>query len=266
MTKIYSNSKLQLYEFCPEAFKIKYIDKTFPELPKSIVLFLGDLVHQSLEWLYLEIKQGRKVELDNLLFHFVDNWHKNFSASIESIRINEGKPEDYLNRGIKFLMDYYMKNFPFADNTIEIEKRILFPLNGDYLIEGYTDRIVKNNEGEYEIHDYKTNDRLKTQEEVDVDRQLAFYHLGLQELFGRDIKVKLIWHFLAHNKTIVSFRTPAQLDEIKKQTLELIKKIENTAIWPACGSKWCDWCEYKKTRGIKKESFDFGLKRYYRGF
>ena len=58
-SKIFSHSRLWLYENCPEAYKVKYIDKKFPDLPKSIEAFLGSMVHDSLEWLYTE-KKTRK--------------------------------------------------------------------------------------------------------------------------------------------------------------------------------------------------------------
>ena len=249
--KIYSNSKLSLYENCPEAYKAKYIDKIFPELPRSINMFLGEIIHQSLEWLYSEVLRGKKVELDELLLYFVESWHKNF---YQELRITNGKPEDYINKGIKLLMEYHAKHFPFLENTLATEKEILFELGENYKIRGYADRIVLNSFGEYEIHDYKTNEKMKTQEEVDSDRQLAFYHIGLQELFGKDIRIKLIWHFLAHNKMITSTRTHEQLEQVRKETIALIGKIEKTTIWPACGSRWCDWCEYKRINGVKLKS------------
>lgn len=252
-SKVYSHSRLWLYENCPEAYKVKYIDKKFPDLPKSVEAFLGSMAHESLEWLYEKAMKGWSLELDDLIRHFANNWNESFSSDI---RINDGKTENfYFNKGIKFLIDYFQKHRPFSENTIEIEKRILFPLdeNGEYKIQGYVDRIVHNSQtGEYEVHDYKTNNWLKKQEEVDADRQLAFYHLGLQELFGKQIKVKLLWHFLAHNQTITSRRNEEQLERLKRETLELIKRIESTTSWQACGKKWCDWCDYKKKNGLEK--------------
>ena len=50
--EVYSHSRLWLYENCPEYFKIKYLDKALPDLPVSMALFLGGVVHESLEWLY----------------------------------------------------------------------------------------------------------------------------------------------------------------------------------------------------------------------
>lgn len=249
MTEVYSNSKLWLFESCPEFYKLKYIDRTLPELPKSINLFLGSQVHETLEWLYKNIKENKTPTLHEIILNFVTNWKNNFSGI--KLKPNETQ-EEYANKGVKFLVDYYQKNKPFIDNTLHIEKKILFPLDVDanYFIQGYVDRIVQNNQGEYEIHDYKTNSFLKSQEELDKDRQLALYHIGLNELFGKDIKVKLIWHFLAHNKTITSQRTPEQLQKLKEETLELIRKIKSTTHWPACGKQWCDWCEYKRENNL----------------
>ena len=122
-----------------------------------------------------------------------------------------------------------MKHHPFDDNTIEVEKRIIIELDKSegYKIQGFIDRIVYNLEkDEYEIHDYKTSNFLPTQESMDNDRQLALYSIAIKELFGKDKDVILIWHFLAHNIRIHSKRTNEQREQLKKQTIELIKKIE----------------------------------------
>jgi len=108
---------------------------------------------------------------------------------------------------------------------------------------------VLSESGEFEVHDYKTNAMIKRQAEVDKDRQLAFYHLGLKETYGEEIKVKLIWHFLAHNKDVISHRSDEQLEELKESTLKLIKYIEGNDFWPPCGKRWCDWCSWKKNNG-----------------
>lgn len=245
MVEVYSHSKLSLYEQCPESYKIKYVEKTMPELPPSVHAYLGSMVHESLEWFYSELMFGRKIELDELIKKFAEKWHENFDLNL---RIPENtKVEDFFNKGVKFLVDYYRDNFPFAEETIDLERKIYFPLDEGIYITGFIDRIVKTGFWVYEVHDYKTNERIKTQEQVDIDRQLAFYHLGLQNLFGEDIKVKLVWHFLAHGKKVFSFRSKEQLENLRLDTLKLIEKIKNEKNWTACGKPWCDWCVYKRT-------------------
>lgn len=252
MTKnieIFSHSKLSLYEMCPEAYKVKYIEKTFPELPSSIHAHLGSMVHEALEFLYGEVMSGKEISLDEVIEFYAKKWHDQYKMDI---RVPIGENADtFFNKGIKFIIDYYRSNRPFSKLTVCTEKKILFPLSENVHVQGYIDRIEKHEDGSYEVHDYKTNEKMKEQKEVDADRQLAFYHLGLQDIYGKEIKVKLTWHFLAHNKKIHSFRTPEQLDILKKQTLALVEKIKNTSEWYACEKPWCDWCAYKKMSGME---------------
>ena len=248
----YSHSKLWLYESCPEAYKIKYIDKIPLEMPRGIELFLGESVHATLEWFYNRVKIGEIEELDALINNYADYWKENFNLLNFRI-LKGGGPDHYFQKGVGFLINYYLKNKPFADNTLFTEKRIVFPVDQSqrYWIQGYVDRITVDDKGIYHIHDYKTNEYMKKQEDLDSDRQLAFYHIGLKEIFGQDVRVKLVWHFLAHNHSVFSSRKQEALENLKKETFELIKKIELTANWRACGSKWCDWCTYKKENGGK---------------
>ena len=251
--KIYSHSRLWLFESCPEFYKLRYIDKKVPPMPTAMPLFLGSAVHDALEWLYHQIKH-REVNADELIEYFTDNWTSKFD---ENIKVENGDEIDAYNKGIRFLMDYYTKNKPFKQNVLAIERKVLFPLDseGKYKIQGFIDRLDMAPDGTYEVHDYKTNQSMKKKEELDKDRQLAFYDIGLRETFGKDIKVKLIWHFLNFNQQVTSERTPEQLEKLKIDTIELIEKIENSTEWSACNGRYCDWCNYKRENGLTYESF-----------
>jgi len=249
----YSHSRLTLFESCPEAYKIKYIDKTFPELPTSMSLFLGSMTHETLEWLYHKVRQKDVPTMDELLEHFILNWEVKYTPEIRML--NGTTMKGSFHKGLKFLIGYYKMYHPFSESTLEIEKRIVFSLDelGECKIQGFIDRLVLSPEGVYEVHDYKTNAKAKSQKEVDADRQLAFYHLGLKKIYGDDIRVKLIWHFLAHDLTVTSTRTEEQLEDLRVKTLGLIRKIETNTEWKACGSMWCDWCAYKKANSAPED-------------
>lgn len=252
--KIYSHSRLGLYESCPEFYKLKYIDKKLPPIPVTMPLFLGTVTHEALEWLYHQVKH-RTVEVDELIEHFAENWIKQIEK--DEIVIENGDEIDSYNKGVRFLVDYYTKNKPFNQKVLAIEHKILFPLDeeGKYKIQGFIDRLDMAEDGTYEVHDYKTNQSMKKKEDFDNDKQLAFYDIGLRETFGKDIKVRLVWHFLNFNMKIVSERTPEQLEKLKKDTLELIKRIESATEWPSCNGRYCDWCKYKRENKITYEEF-----------
>jgi putative RecB family exonuclease len=74
---------------------------------------------------------------------------------------------------------------------------------------------------------------------------LALYQLGLIEEFGTDQPMRLVWHYLARGQTRTSTRTPAQLDELRDQTMSLIDQIEATSEFPPRKGNLCNWCEYK---------------------
>lgn len=244
---IYSHSRLSTFEKCPFKFKLRYLDKIIPDIEPSIESHLGKSVHNTLEWLYLEVKKGRVPSIDDLISYYAKDWEKNYRQGMVIVR-KELTVKDYFNKGVEFLINYYQKHKPFDDNTLEVEKKISIDLNGErkYLIRGFIDRLVHNlKTGEYEVHDYKTGNSIPPKAKIDNDRQLALYAIAIKDIYGQDKKVCLVWHYLAHDIKICSRRTTEQLNQLKKDTIALIQRIESTTKFPTYVSRLCDWCEYK---------------------
>lgn len=244
---IYSHSRLNTFETCPQMFKYRYIDKIRTPFEKTVETHLGKIVHEVLEWLYTEVKNGRIPDLDDALIYYREGWNSKWEETIKIVRKNLTK-EDYFNKGLQFLISYYMKHKPFNDNTIEIEKRVLIEMDeeGKYKLQGFIDRLVYNLEEErYEVHDYKTSNSLPLPEKIEADKQLALYAIGIKDLYGYDKEVILVWHYLAFNRRIESRRTNQQLKDLKKEIIELINTIESTEEFPPKKSGLCNWCEFQ---------------------
>ena len=244
----FSYSRLQTFEQCPYKYKLKYIYKIKPEIEKSIEAHLGTATHDALEWLYVQILNNKIPTLDEVIEQYIKTWQKDFSLNILIVK-QEFTHEDYFQKGIKFIIDYYIKHTPFNDGTLETEKQIWIELepNCPHKIIGYIDRLSYNPKTkEYEIHDYKTANWLPEQKKFDEDKQLALYSIGIKQLFGNHHNINLIWHYLNHNKKITSKRTNGQLEELKQDIINQINKIENNKIWNTNKIILCDWCEYKQ--------------------
>jgi putative RecB family exonuclease len=244
---IYSHSKLSTFEQCKYKYKLKYIDKIKPDIEKSIEAHLGTCVHNTLEWLYKEVLNKKIPELDEVIEKYTNLWQKDYKETFLIVK-KEFKPEDYFNKGIKFLVDYYLKHKPFQDGTIEMEKKIWVKLhpNSNHRIIGFIDRLVYDKEkNRYEIHDYKTANSLPNKTKFEEDRQLALYSLGIKQIYGYDKEVVLTWHYLNYNMQIYSKRTNEDLEKLRQETLKLIHEIEETVNFPTNKSILCDWCEYK---------------------
>lgn len=193
------------------------------------------------------MKNGKTFELDEVIQHFVISWNNDFTNSIKIIKPDLNL-EHYFNKGIKFLINYFMKHKPFKDNTIATEKKVFVNLDnkGEYKLIGYIDRLVHNRDlNILEVHDYKTSSSIKSQQELDNDRQLALYSIAIREEFKDAEDVHLIWHFLDFNQTLTSKRTSEQLEYLKQELIDLIIKIESTTDFPPNLGCLCNWCEFQ---------------------
>ncbi|MBU1129168.1 MAG: PD-(D/E)XK nuclease family protein [Nanoarchaeota archaeon] len=241
---LYSYSKLSTFEQCAFKYKLRYIEKIKPEIEPIIEIHLGKCAHDSLEWIYNQVKESKIPTAEELIQHYSKNWQDNYNSKFV-ITDKKLAQKDYFNKGVGFLLNYYMEHKPFDDNTLETEKKILFSLGNSQIL-GYIDRLAYDEKkNEYVIHDYKTSGSLPTKERIDNDRQLSIYSLAIQELFGKQQRSLLVWHYLNFNKQIFARKSNQELEQLKQDILELIQKIESAKQFPTTKSPLCNWCEYK---------------------
>jgi RecB family exonuclease len=98
------------------------------------------------------------------------------------------------------LPDFIRKNQPFAERVEGIELEIDFKLDGNesYRMKGIMDRLDHDNNGKFEIHDYKTGKRALSQSQADSDGQLALYQIALEQQRDDVKDVTLVWHFVRY--------------------------------------------------------------------
>lgn len=243
---VYSNSKIETFEQCKLRFKYRYIDKIVPEIAKGIEAHLGDVVHKSLEWLYTQVMKNIIPSVNDLISFYSEKWQENYSPDMPIVN-KTMSAKDYFNRGVEFLINYYMKYHPFQDNTIATEKKIEIDLDetGEKKLIGYIDRLSHNLEkNEIEIHDYKTSNTIMAKEKVESSRQLSIYSLAIKEMFGKEKNICMTWHFLAHDMKICLRKTNDELERLKDEIIRIIGEIEKTKNFPPTKSQLCYWCEY----------------------
>jgi putative RecB family exonuclease len=247
MSPLYSHSRLSSFENCRKQFEFRYILK-IPSESESIEAFVGKRVHEILERLYLFVGRGQIPGVEKVVDRYQKLWEETYDG--ERVRIiREGTPLSfYRGLGEQCLRSYYSRHYPFdEDETLGIEKRVVFPLDGagEYKMQGIIDRISRARDGTIEVHDYKTGARVPSQKMLDQDRQLALYQIGLAGEYGEDVPFRLVWHYVAKNQTRVSTRTPEQLESLRASTIERIDEIQSATEYPPRKIALCPWCEYK---------------------
>ena len=253
---LYSHSQLSMYEECPLKYKLRYRDRIRRDT-EGIEGFLGTVVHETLKKFYDDLRLTKLNALNDLLSHYDRLWQQNWHDSI-IITKHDLTAEHYQALGKKLLKTYYERYAPFdSDMTIGTEMRITFSLDDSdrYKLTGLIDRLSQTEQGIYQIHDYKTSAYLPSQEYVDNDRQLALYHIGVQRRWP-DIKdLRLIWHYLAFDRELVSSRSEEEISRLVMETIRLIDEIKSAEDFPPRESALCQWCEYPDLCPLMKHAF-----------
>ena len=246
MAQLYSHSRLSSFEDCPQKFQYRYVLK-IPSDSEGVEGFVGKRVHEVLERLYLAVGRGQVPSQDQVLKRFRALFDEHYDAERVRIVRTENSLDFYRELGERCLSGFYRRHYPFdADHTLGIEKRVILSLDhtGEYRVQGIVDRIAEARDGAIEIQDYKTGAWVPPQEQLDRDRQLALYQMGIGESYGPGRPIRLVWHYLQRNQVRTSTRTPEQLEELRCATIGLIDRIRAEDRYEAKPGPLCRWCEY----------------------
>ncbi|MCK9293115.1 MAG: PD-(D/E)XK nuclease family protein [archaeon] len=250
----YSHSSMETFRNCPLQFKYNYIIKPDITIKKNIEAFMGSMVHDSLEKLYKDLKYNKLNSIEEIVDYYNSIWKENYSLDEVEIIRKGYTEENYRSLGEKYLIEYYNRYRPFDEGKVlGLEIKININLydslkEKNYEIIGYIDRLTLLDDNHIEIGDYKTNNAAKTQQEVDIDKQLALYAIAIKQSYPFVEKIDLSWYFLSAGIKQVSSRTNLQLEALKKEVIETIREIEEAKEkdkFDAKPSALCDWCSYR---------------------
>ncbi len=226
---IYSYSRLQTFRQCPRKYYYRYVAKVpLKDEPEFIATYLGSRVHETLERVYDNARNGRLISEDDIVASYRSRWTSEWSPSV--VLPDGAAPDDFCRQGEGWVRDYYRRYAPFNDSKIiGLEMEIQFPLDpgARSQMRGFIDRLARSADGVWQIHDYKTNSRLPTQADMDNDSQLAVYEIGIRRMWPDIEQVELIWHFVRFDQTIRSRRTREQLESLRETTLIAIADVES---------------------------------------
>ena len=253
---IYSHSQLSTYEQCPLKYRLNYRDKIKRDI-EGVEAFLGSRVHDTLKKCYDDARLTKVNSLNDLFSYYDNIWQKNWHDSIV-ITKKDLTQEHYQALGKKMIETYYQRYTPFdSDMTIQTEMRLNFTLDDEnkYRLTGYIDRLSRTTDGVYQIHDYKTSAHLPSQEDADNDRQLGLYQIGVRKKWPDINNIKLIWHYVAFGRELISSRSDEAISKLVLETTRLIDEIDSATDFPSKESGLCDWCEYPDLCPMRKHFY-----------
>ena len=234
-----SYSQIQTFDICPLHYKLKYILKI--PTPQTSSQSFGTSIHAVLRDYYQNWINGNKIKFKDINKLFAVNWiNDGYSSKIHEKNAREKAQAIVEN----YLKSYFNKNkLPLA-----LEYPFNFRLQ-DLKIGGRIDRIDKIDDKTIEIVDYKTGEKVLSENDLANNMQLTFYALAATEVKDKVLDKKpeeilLSLYYLEKDIKLTTTRTREQLEDAKKQILKKAKEIAESDF--SCSkSLYCKKCEYK---------------------
>ncbi|MBF0499816.1 MAG: PD-(D/E)XK nuclease family protein [Candidatus Riflebacteria bacterium] len=244
-----SYSKMSMFENCPRAYKIAYIDH-IPSRPQPFFSF-GTCLHEIFERLYDPVATCRRLpcNLDTILDLLEEVW-PNHRAGYATAEIEANYKQDAIRQ-----LTLYFRHFIEAKlfkPAYAVESYFELPIGRHVVMTGFIDRIDRLEDGNYEILDYKTEPVDRTQEEIDADKQLTVYHWAVAKSLGLPV-TRLSLFMLDFDKKVETHRSEKHIQALETHVEEVALRIINEKLFAPKKNKYCRNCDHLATCPLKVE-------------
>ncbi len=243
-----SYTQISLYQACPLCYKLQYIDGLKPK--DKWYFSFGSTLHLCAEY-FFKVRVPPPPSLDGLLDFYEANW---LSEGYESVE-EEARYRAY---GREILTKFWQVHHVDFRMPLAVERMFYIDVAGVKL-RGYIDRVDKLESGGLSIVDYKTNQELFTQEDLERNLQLTLYQLAVQELWQLPVEKLTLYHLRSNTPCSCAPRGERQLAAARQTVLAVAEDIARGE-FPAVENQYCpcdfpEHCPYyrQKYQAVKPE-------------
>ena len=228
-----SFSKLELYEFCPFAYRLHYVERQ--KIPFSKSLVVGAIVHAVLRKLFQALQAETDVSYEDFKEMHEEYWTN--APNMDPRRF----PEIW-STSIDLLTAFWSANQNKFGAPIMLEHRFRLRMDMEdaYTVEGVIDRVDKTSSG-VEVIDYKSGGTSPTFPRRQKS-QLHTYALALERGFHQSVS-RLTVYYLKDNKAISMEPNHEFAQELLNRYRVASVSIASESFAPKSGS-WCTGCDF----------------------
>jgi putative RecB family exonuclease len=241
----YSFSRITTFEQCARRFRYRYLDGV-KEAFHGVEAFMGQRVHEVIEWLFNERDAGRTHGAEEAVRRYCAAWDREVSSASRVVRvIKRGvEMESYRSNGARMLARFHAERYS-RDRlvTIENEKHFKVRIGDKFGFQGFIDRLARDRDGLMHVVDYKTGRQSrKTFVGKEAD-QLRAYALALF-LETEESEIELVLEFLRTGDRLRQRITREEAAAIEEELVSRIGAAEASTVFPPTPGILCDWCGY----------------------
>jgi len=256
-SKIYSFSKLELFEKCKQHYYFNYLDPEIAPIKKEFLkprdyTTKGSAVHDAIT-LFYHLPQKERT-FDNLKKCLKESWFSEKDVSkkpplgeLGGFKDIEHERKTY-KESLKLLLNFFKIEeepnlFFIPAKTIKDSfgdyAKMIKPLGKDSFISGKFDRVDKLKSGELRVVDFKTGRNGNN------FFQLEFYKLLAELNFGKKVD-QVSFYCLLPGKVKNFDVSKVKIENIREEILKKIGKIRKTEKFPPNPGRLCNYCDFKE--------------------
>jgi len=258
---VYSFSRIKCLHQCPLRYRYRYL-QGLKEAFRSIESFVGNSVHDILEWLYAERHRGREADESAMLERFATSWTENRDDAVAIVRIDDSE-ESYLKTGREMLIRFFRETFAQdKSETVALEQRLTVRLSDAVVFTGFADRVGRTEQGRLFVIDYKTSKSEGDGSEFSEGLQAPLYAACVLGDHGED-EALAGYHYLRHGTTRWQQVDGERAAQLLDRFLDLANEAAAAGEFPARPGILCAWCGFNAQCPAAEvpDRFSGGLRR-----
>lgn len=190
--RLWSFSRLSTYSNSPYEYFLKYVLNVEEDRTDCIYAYTGSLCHDILDRFYVN-----KISYNDMFFEFEDGWNINREAL--QLKFDRNDMDKDKKIGDKYYNDLalFFKNHTIIPYKTEIEPFVSLKIFNEILI-GYIDAIYKDDDGIYNIIDFKSSSIYKGDNLRFHSGQLVIYAMALNQMGIPFNRIHCAFNFLKY--------------------------------------------------------------------
>jgi len=226
-----SYTQIALYQSCPLQYKLQYIDGLKPK--DKWYFSFGSTLHLCAQY-FFKVRVPPPPSLEELLQFYEQNW---ISEGYESAE-EEANYETYGREILSKFWEIHSADFRMP---VAVERIFYIDIEGVKL-RGYLDRVDKLDSGRLSIVDYKSNQGLFTQDDLEKNLQLTLYQLAAEQTWHLPVERLTLYHLRSNTPCSCAARDETRLEEARHLVLAVAKNITEGK-FPAIENQYCP-CDF----------------------
>jgi len=226
-----SYTQIALYQSCPLQYKLQYIDGLKPK--DKWYFSFGSTLHLCARY-FFKVRVPPPPSLEELLQFYEGNW---ISEGYESTE-EEAKYKTY---GREILAKFWEIHNTDFRMPVAVERIFYIDIEGVKL-RGFLDRVDKLESGGLSIVDYKSNQELFTQDDLEKNLQLTLYQLAAEQTWHLPVERLTLYHLRSNTPCSCAARDETRLKKARHLVLAVAKNITEEK-FPAIESQYCP-CDF----------------------